>query len=265
VSLIISFQGLDADEGRLEAFAGIESAAGISRSLALIAHYAATGEVRRRFPFSEDVQFYLEGTEEGSFNWRLVLAASGGLAMGLTTNAVYDLSKVVLTRAIGEEEPPTTTEVENLNKHKSGDIDALVEAIEPALKKGHYGIGGTTQKIVIREEQTHTLIVTFDDDSKQYLMESKDAGSDVQDVSVSALNVNDKTGRAYFLDLKRTVPFRIDRHATPDTISVLSGALDEYANEHVAPVRISFKRIEASDGRLKRVVIYDAEDITEEE
>jgi len=265
MSLLISFQGLDADDGRIEAFAGIESAAGISRSLALIAHYAATGVVRHRFPFSEDIQFYLEGTEEGSFNWRLALAASGGLAMGLTTNAVYDLGKLVLTRAIGEEAAPTTQEVENINKHKSGDIDALVEAIEPALKKGHYGIGGTALKIVIKEEQSRTIIVTFDEDSKQYLSESIDAGSDVQDVSVSALNVNDRTGRAFFLDLKRTVPFRIDKHADPDTISVLSAALDGYANEHIAPVRIRFKRIESSDGRLKRVIIYDAEDISEEE
>jgi hypothetical protein len=38
-----------------------------------------------------------------------------------------------------------------------------------------------------------------------------------------------------------------------------------YANDHVAPVRIAYKRIEASDGRLKRVILYDAEDISEEE
>lgn len=64
----ISFRGLDADRGHIEALAGIESAAGIARALTLIGHYAATGSVRHRFPFDDTVKFYLEGTEEGSFN-----------------------------------------------------------------------------------------------------------------------------------------------------------------------------------------------------
>lgn len=36
--LIISFQGLDADNGHIEAFAGIESAAGLARTFTLIGH-----------------------------------------------------------------------------------------------------------------------------------------------------------------------------------------------------------------------------------
>ena len=62
MDLTISFEGLDADEHRIEAYAGIESAAGIARALTLIAHFAATGKVRHRFPFSENAQVYLEGT-----------------------------------------------------------------------------------------------------------------------------------------------------------------------------------------------------------
>lgn len=42
MTLIVSFQGGDADDHVVEAYAGAESLVGISRSLALIAHYAAT-------------------------------------------------------------------------------------------------------------------------------------------------------------------------------------------------------------------------------
>lgn len=261
--LIISFRGLDADNGHVEAFAGIESAAGIARALTLIGHYAATGTVRHRFPFDPNIRFYLEGTEEGSFNWRIKASIAAPLALGLATNGVYDLAKLAINRAIGEEPVGISQQVEDVNEKKSGDVDALVEAIEPALQKAHYGIGETASEIVIQEATTKTVIVKFNTASKNYLKADVDADDDVQDVSVSALNVNDRTGRAYFLDLKRTIPFRVSRDADPRTMSILSAGLDRYANKNPAPTRITFSRVEAVDGRLKRIIILKAEDVSD--
>jgi hypothetical protein len=262
--LIISFQGLDADRGQIEAFAGMESAAGLARALTLIGHYAATGVVRHRFPFSRDVQFFLEATETGSFNFRIKIIA-GTVAVGLATNGIYDLIKLVTSKAIGQEPIALSEKVDGLNRSKSGDIDALVEAIEPALKKAHYGIGETAKKIVIEESSSRKLVITFDDHSKNYLMENVSGDDAEQDVSISALNVNDRTGRAYFLDLKRTIPFRVSKDADPKTMSVLSAALDRYANKSPAPIRISFSRVEALDGRLKRLVVFRALNVSDEE
>ena len=261
-ALIISFEGRDADDGRLEAYSGIESAAGIARSLTLIAHYAATGQVRQRFPFDDTAQFYLVSTEQGSFRWRLVLNIVGSLALGMTGNGLYDLSKLVMAKAIGEEPTHLSQEIKQINERKSGDIDALVEAIEPALKKGHYGIGETADRIIIKEETSHEVIVSFDDASKRYLLGSIEADIDAQDVSISALNANDRTGRAYFLDLGRTIPFRVSRDADGGTMATLSASLDSYVNRHSAPLRLRFRRIEAVDGRLKRIIVYGAEDVT---
>jgi hypothetical protein len=263
-ALIISFQGLDADLGHIEAYAGIESAAGIARSLTLIAHYAATGSVRSRFPFDDTVKLFLEGTEPGSFNWKVVLTTAGALALGLSTNAIYDLTKLVLVKAIGGEPTQLSDEVKQLNERRSGDIDALVEAVEPALKKGHYGIGETASRIVIKEESRRTVIVEFDRTSKQYLLDNLKDDVTEQDVSVSALNVNDRTGRAYFLDLRRTIPFTISRDADSETMIVLSRGLDRYANKYPAPIRLIYTPIKAIDGRLKRIIIHRAIDVSEE-
>lgn len=257
--LIVSFRGRDADQGRVEAFAGIESAAGLARALTLIGHYAATGSIRHRFPFDDGVQFFLEGTEPGSFNWRIKVVA-GTVAVGLATNGIYDLIKLVTSKAIGEEPTSLSQPVSDLNGRKSGDIDALVEAIEPALKKAHYGIGETVNEIVIQEDTSRKVVVRFNGRSKSYLLDNVDGADSEQDVSISALNVNDRTGRAYFLDQKRTVPFRVSRDAHPRTMSVLSASLDRYANKNPAPARITFSRVEATDGRLKRLVIIDAKD-----
>lgn len=260
----VSFRGLDADDGHIEALAGIESAAGIARALTLIAHFAATGSVRHRFPFDETIKFYLEGTEEGSFNWKLTAVIAGQLALGLGTNAIYDLSKLVMGKAIGDEPTEISRPVSDINKQQSGDIDALVEAVEPALKKAHYGIDETVQEIVIQETSSRRVIVRFDTSSKSFLKDSIEADDGSQDVEISALNVNDETGRAYFLDLRRTIPFRVSKDADPRTLAILSSGIDRYANRIPAPIRITFSRIEAVDGRLKRVIILKAEDISGE-
>jgi hypothetical protein len=262
--LIISFSGIDADRGQLEAFAGIESAAGLARALTLIGHYAGTGKIRRRFPFDQTVQFYLDGTEEGSFNWKFVVSIGGPLALGLATNGLYDLIKLVFNKAATGDEVTVSAPVEELNEKKSGDIDALVEAVEPALKKAHYGIGETAKKITIVDSRTKTIVVEFNDASKSYLLDSIPARDESQDVIISSLNVNDRTGRAYFVDLGRTIPFKISRDAHPGTMSTLSANLKRYADRKPVHTAISFTRIEAVDGRLKRIIIFGAQDASDE-
>lgn len=267
MSLIVSFRGADADQHRIDAYSGSESIAGISRSLALVAHYAATGVVRRRYPFSDDLGFYIEAVEPGSFNWRYALigVALPTIGLGLTTNAVYDLGKLAFSRAIGHTATGLDTEVEKIDAERGGDIEALVEAIEPALKRGHSGIGETASQIVIVNGSNNRTLVSFDESSKDYLSQTIDGKIDTQDVSVSALNVNDRTGRVYFADLHRTVPFFIANESDPKTLSVLSKGLNNYANKNGLRIKIIFQRLNANDGRLKRIIIYSAIDISDEE
>lgn len=262
--LIISFSGLDADKGRIEAFSGIESAAGLARALTIVGHYAATGQVRRRFPFDPTVQFYLDGTEEGSFNWQIAVKFGGPLALGLATNGLYDLIKLAFTKAASGDEPAVSAPVESINQGRSGDIDALVEAVEPALKKAHYGINETATRITLRESQSKTVVVEFDSQSKSYLKDSIKSNDDTQDVIISSLNVNDRTGRAFFVELGRTVPFTVSRDSRPGTMSTLSANLKRYADKTPLATAIRFTRIEASDGRLKRIIIYGAQEASDE-
>lgn len=262
-ALIVSFLGGDADDHRIEAFAGLESAAGIARALALIGHYAATGEVRYRYPFSNDVQFFLEGTEDGSFNWKFKVIA-GTVAVGLATNAIYDLGKLVLNKAIGNEPTEISESVQELDQKRSGDIEALVEAVEPALKKGHYGVGNTIEKIEIYEETSRKVIVHFDENSKTYLQSTNEGGNDIQLVTVSALNGNDRTGRVYFPELGRTVRFVVDKRAKAGTMAILSRSLDHYISKVYYPVAVSYRKKVSSDGRLKSIEIYGANDPQDE-
>ncbi|HXH53736.1 MAG TPA: hypothetical protein VNH53_09965 [Sphingomicrobium sp.] len=267
MSLILKYEGLDADEHRLDAQFGGESLAGIGHGLTLISHYAATATVRQRAPYSEETRFYFVGSRQGSLDWLLqvVISNPDAVMVGLGVNGVTELVKYVFSRAIGKTPKITNPAVASLDKDRSGDLEALVEAVEPALKRGHRVIGESVRQITIINGSNNQVMVGFDAKSKAYLEEDVDAGTDTQDVSVASLNVNSKHGRVYFHDLKRTVPFKIDRDATLRTITQLSRALHYYARKTGRRVNIKFTRIEASDGRLKRILIHDAKHLTEDD
>jgi hypothetical protein len=147
--------------------------------------------------------------------------------------------------------------------YRSGDIDALSEAVSPSLLRGHSWIGHHEQRITIKTGRE--LLVGFDQKSKEYLKnEIFEEGLSVQDVSIAALNVNSKHGRAFFFDLGRTIPFRVHRNANGRTIPNISRYLTQYAEKTGATVNIQFQKILFVDGRIKRILIYDCYGIGDE-
>lgn len=257
--IILKYEGGDADDHRLDALTGGESLEGLGRALSLVAHFAATGEVRQRAPYSKEARFVFSANRAGSLEWLVEYVQNnpGEIALGLGVNGITALVAWVWAKAIGRAEKAPKA-IEALDEARSGDIEALVEAVEPSLKKAHRAIGPTAQQILIINGNNNNVIVGFDLKSRSYLEKDHDGGISTQDVSVASLNVNSRYGRVYFLDLGRTVPFKIDRDAHGRTLTELSKALDNYAKKTGATVNIRFRRIEAEDGRLKRIMIYDA-------
>ncbi|MBV8972287.1 MAG: hypothetical protein JO290_08345 [Sphingomonadaceae bacterium] len=260
MTLIFKFQGHEAEQHRLEAYDGLEALAGLARAATLIAHYAATGKIRHRKPYDEKLRFYFEDTRPGSLEAILALVSTpggtiaAGIATGVAGNFVYALLARVWKRAVGRErESPLNFDGAHIG---AGDIDALAEAVEPALTRGHQWIRSSGQQIVISGNNNQVAI--FDSSSKEYLVNEVIAeGYDIQDVSVASLNVNSRRGRVYLADLGRTVPFTTARDATPRTIPTLAEYLSEYADNSGATVNIKFQRVYYQDGRLKRLIVQD--------
>jgi hypothetical protein len=250
----IKFTGAEADQHHVEAYEGVESLAGITRVAGLVAHFAATNEVRFRRPFSDDIKYYLERTEPGSLDVFFSTVTRGaGQAAALVEKSSKLLRRVIL-RSTGQVEAGDL--VVGDQKIKSGDIDALAEAIEPSLRRSHAWINGRNKSISVKAEGSPST--SLNSETKEYLeTEIEGDGLDVQDVSVGAVNVNGRTGRVFFHDLGRTVPFRAPRDAAARTIPTLSRFLVQYADRTGATVNISFLRIFYPDKRLKRIVIYD--------
>lgn len=263
--LVVKYKGLDADRHRIDALTGGESLSGIGHALTLISHYASTGNVRFRAPYSKLIRFYYVSNQEGSLEWLLdaVSKTQSAIALGLRPSEITSIVNYVFSRAIGRDSS-SLDEVNGLENH-IGDLDALVEAVEPSLRKAHRAIGSTAHSIAIYDQKSPTDSIVFDRRSKNYLDDDINAGTITQDVSIPALNVNSRYDRAYLEDQGRTIPFKVSRDATGRTMTQLSKALDDYAKKNGTTVSITFEKIESSDERIKRLIIYDAKHLDSED
>jgi hypothetical protein len=238
MALEITFTGLEARRHKIEANDGLESLAGLAHAATLVAHFVAEGRVRQRQPYNDRLRFFFEKTQPGSLTAVLVLG--GALATGVMSNGVYELLKFVLKRATGTDPNEDTRTGDTPRSvgglievggyfHRPGDLDALTEAVTPSILRGHAWIGHPDQKISIRTGRK--IFVELNEKTKSHLKdEIIEEGESTQDVSVAALNANSRYGRVYFYDLGRTIPFRVDKHATARTTSNLSRYLTQYVD-----------------------------------
>lgn len=256
--LEITFSGLEAQKNHIEADEGLESLAGMAHAATLVAHFVATGKIRQRTPYDNRLRFFFQDTRPGSLT--ALLELGGALAIGVAGNAVYDVLKATWQRAIGiGEEGDLETEAAN---YRSGDLDALADALSPSLLRGHSWIDHPQQIIKIRTGRQ--IISEFNQLTKRHLKEEifeDDVNN--QDVSVAALNVNARTGRVFFFNLGRTIPFRVPKDANGQTIPNLSIYLTKYAEKNPKRVNIEFQKISRLDGTLKRILIKNCKEIDE--
>lgn len=238
--ITVKFSGDEAERHRIPAYEGAQSLQGISRGLVLVSNYLTTGEIRKRAPFSQDVKFYLQPSRPGSFEIILTtvienidLIAVGGIVstigFAITANLLTDGFKTIFGRIIGGGQTPETDEFQMIDDARPGDVDALVDAAEPAIIQAHTIINQGSSNIVVIQGDNN--ILTLNSTSKEYVKRSR-FGEDIErlDVSVGSLNVNTGYGRVFVHDLGKTVPFTVVKEPDAGTYGALSHSLNQYAN-----------------------------------
>lgn len=263
LQLTVRYLGGVAEDNKIPAYDGATSIVGIARSITIISHYAAVGKIRRRTPFSDDVKLFISPFGQGSFEAELsaifsgTVTSFGGLvAVQFTGIALYEFVRGVLKRAVGSDADQDVAVVSAIERQRPGDVDALVDAIEPALRNAHGVINQGVNNIVIVSGDNN--IVNFNGNTKRYLTSTTlNENDEWQDVSISAFNVNTLNGRAYIYDLSRTVPFTISSNAETGTIEALAGSLNDYANNRGGDISIRFRRYLSLDGETKRILVYE--------
>ena len=263
----VIFGGEMADQHELPGLNGAISIEGLARSLTLVSHYAVTGKIRHRYPFSDDFSLNLVALQEGSFKARFALNLSAtAVASWLRTAAISgpvgnfatDLIKTTYSSAVGLSAHADTPAVKMLLDKCPGDLDALREATVPSMKHAHSVINRGAENITINGD--HNNIVVFNSRTKEFL-ENIDPSSlpEIKTVSVGMLNVNTRNGRVFDFELGKMVTIFVPTDRTERTLGNLGRSLSIYAKgREASQIYIKYYVRKDRSGKPERYTVVDA-------
>jgi hypothetical protein len=259
----VKYEGLYADRNMLPAHDGALSIQGIARSLTLVTTYLATGKVKKRAPFDSPIALFLKPARTGSYDTLYHLVSDPGLqllltdvSVNLTSQLIYDAVKFVFNRVVGNATSPQSLPIRQLVATKGGDIAALEDAVEPSLVNAHRVIGKGSNNIYIFGDNNQ---ITFNSATKSYITESLESEEiDTKEVSIASYNANSKMGRVYDFEFDRTIPFVLSAQAGQSSAVAIARSLTQYVGGAESRVQITYQKIYAPDGKVKKYIIKRA-------
>lgn len=267
-NLEISFRGDRADDHRLPAYSATESLDGIARATLIMTNYLVERRVRRKEFKYQGYDVDLVALTPGSFNALFDIHIADEylhylleVGVGVTAGGIVELFKGLFRRSIGRD-APTLDQLEAQDALPAGDLGAVLDAAEPALRRAHTVVNHGANRIVLISGDNN--IVTFNDQSKQYVYENVfDNEPRSKLFSIGSYNVNSRYGRAFDYDLGKTIPFEVAQGADAATISAILGSIRDYGmskegQELNSAIALLYTRVLAVDGRVKKLKVSRA-------
>lgn len=268
--LTISFKGGMADQHKLPAYAAAQSLAGLSRSILIPTMYLAEGKVRHRKLSHKAFDLNQIATRPGSFEtvYELVTHPAAMFALGFLADVgkdtikefAADFIKSIVNRCVGKEASKTVENLEADGKLAAGDVQALVEAIEPPMKEAHMAIGNGASNVFIITGGRN--VIHLNATTKAFVMGAEDDEAiREKEFSIGSFNANTGNGRAFDYDEKRTIPFILSAGADRRSINAILESLLRYTQvrrlgeEQVSRVRLKYTTVIAPDGRVKKLKV----------
>ncbi|MBC6718687.1 hypothetical protein H9Q09_21120 [Aurantimonas sp. DM33-3] len=272
IDFIVKFEGDLADSHRIPAYDGTSSLHGITRSILIPANYLVEGRVRKRRFEPTDMQLNVIATRPGSFEtvYELIVNPAGmailagiGIATSDSIKAfTKDFIQSVIDRATGRRAKETIEQKELTGAINPGDLNALVEAVEPALKEAHRTISrGATQILIIQGDNN---TIRLDSETKQYVNSTIEEDTlRAKIVSVAGYYTTSRYGRAFDFEEGRTIPFELNTDADRETVEAIFQSMRDYAFSRLgddlrSAIAIKYRALVSTDGRLKKMKVLKA-------
>lgn len=267
----LRYTGYEAEHNRLPAHEGATSLEGITFTMSLLANYLATGEIRHRGEMSRKARVYIQPARQGSYVQDLVVLLTEPNNVFMTTivgsYAVATVGQIAnafianaLNDVVGRIKARTGSEERWLSRFPSGDTEALVDRIEPSMRRAHEVIDQGASLLSITKGQAP--IVQLDSATKAWVNTNIiDDDFRLRTVSISAFNANSGNGRAYLTDVGKTVPFSVTREPDRGTFETLASSLNRYTRGVDSKISITSKDVVSVDGRVKKLVIDGAREV----
>lgn len=266
--LVVSLTGGAAEKHSVPAFTALDSAHGVSQALMMVVNFAQTGEIRRRNFKDLDAHVVLKTTQPGSFEFvfeitQLAPYLKDAFGTGIS-NASWKLVETVFKRAIGMSGDAEVEEAESDGRLNSGDLGALIQAVEPSIRRAHSVVnhGSNNVNIFVSGEGNS---VVLDNASKEYMHESI-FNDEVRSrrFLVTSYDGRNRTGRLFDLEQEQAFTFDLTEEADRGSLTVIVNAARTYAlrqkgkfDENMEAV-CAFTSVDAPDGRQKRLKVFAA-------
>lgn len=260
--------GLAGRENKIPAYDGMISLQGITRSVLIISNYVVEGRVRRRDFGQVPLQFNLLANRPGSFDtlfeivWQGAGVVAATLGPAMAANLLTDLLKYGYYRLTGVERRDPES-VQRLEESRGGDLQALVEAIEPSVRGAHTIINHGVVNINITSGETN--IAKLDRRTKEYVWDSAiNNRVRAKLFSVASFNANTGGGRAYDTEERRTIPFELVNEADRASVNALLRSISSYTikrrlgDDLASAVALQYTSVDAVDGRIKKIRVHKA-------
>lgn len=266
--LTVSLQGGQSETHVVPAFTALDSAHALSQALMMVLHFAQTGEIRRRNFKDLDIKLDLKTTKEGSFEFVFEFAQfapylAEAYGKGIA-NASWKLIETVFNRATGLSGSEEIEEAESDGRINAGDLGALVQAVEPSVRRAHSVVnhGASNVNIFINGDSN---VVRLDSESKEYMYESIfNDETRSQRFLVTSFDGRNRTGRLFDLEREQAFTFDLLAEADRKSLTVIVDAARAYAlrikgkfDENMEAV-CAFTSVDAADGRQKRLKVFAA-------
>lgn len=254
-----------ADAHKFQGYDGYMALAGFAWTLSLVTNYAETGRIRQRGDFPGRHLVHASAPAQGSVVVELAALMSsspvrvfGGVVAGVGAGPLLiSLMNRVISRNLGDDSPEADRVLASLLKQRGGDVEALVAITEAPIRQAHSVIGNGANHMEI--SGGFNIINTFDEKTKEYVSLNVEDRKEIEkEFSVSAFNANSGYGSVFDGDLRRVVPFSMNRETLRKYKGLLSWGLDQYANEKGGQLRLRFTRVLSMDGTPKRYIIVHA-------
>lgn len=274
--ILIKFEGGLAEAHKLPAYNAAQSLVGISRSLIIPAAYLEDGRVRyRNLGNTRAFQLNMLAQRPGSYETLLeflmnpvVMAVLVALGVDVTKDTAKSIIYSIFKRCIGQKATEQVEELEATGKLNAGDMAALVEAIEPAMRDAHTVVGNGAANIFIISGGKN--VVHLNAATKSYVHTSVDDDEVLQkDFSIASFNANTGNGRAFDYEAGHTFPFVLDEDSDAQTINAIAESMRRYAHTRrlgsdlKSRVSLKYSAVYSPDGRVKKIRIFEARAATE--
>jgi len=265
-SLRLHFSGGDADEHMLDAYDGSTSLHGFAQALQIATNAYINQDVTNYSTALKNAKVYMRPARQGSFitDFTTVITRK---PKGVTVNAptFYDFITLAFNQAVGRTPAaPKTAYVDGLIGPDKPFFDDLAEHMEGSLQRAHRVISEAGVTVVSVQRPRGEQLVEFDQETSLWVnTRSIDEFPETFTGNITRFNSVSPNGRAFIDEFGRIVPFKRNGDFPESKRGLLSWSLHGSNLDTKKKLEIQARKVESSNGIVKRLIVSDCDLIEE--